>query len=538
VSLNASTLDPTRPPPRTWPRPGFVVILLLAVLLVASFSVFLVDAVNAAIHNRVFIGADGQWANDQLQYLAWATDAGHHGLIANLYAFDLGGRVFLHPLWLLTGLLHVHIGVSYTLLMAVWKLVAVLALFAVVRAYAHSILGANGRAVAVAMLVALFMVSPAYLIANRLNLGGSGLINLETFSVYWITGYFPIALAVAAMIWFLLQVPALLDAAASPRSHRQRMLIASGAGVAASWLHPWQGMVVIVIVAGLVLWERPSWARHRRLLVPVTATAAPLVYYWLLPRIDSGWSQSQSTTAGNWGHYGLEAILITLIPVVILTLPGYAGRARSPGERMLRLWPIAIVVVYILAPSDKFHALGGYSVAAALLIVKGWPWTRARLQTWPTSRASALAVAGVCVAVGLAPVAVAKRVTSFDVGNQHDAEILRADARALDRIAVARGSGGVLTTGQLGAWVPAITDRATWTGHPTWTPAYYVRAQRANALFTGRLDRAPALERAFVRSTGARFVVEPCGSGAQLRPALAPAGFTVTSIGCATLYSR
>jgi hypothetical protein len=274
VSSGTLTMDRTRP------RPGIAELSILAVFVAASFSVFLVDAGNAAIHNRVFIGADGQWANDQLQYLAWATDAGHHGLIANLYAFDLGGHVFLHPVWLLTGLLRVRVGISYTLLLALWKLAAVLALFTVVRAYARSLLGGNARAVAVAMVIALFMVSPAYLIANRLNLGGSGLINLETFSVYWINGYFPIALAVAAMIWFLLQAPSLLDDAASPRSDRRRMLVTGAAGLAASWLHPWQGMVLIVIVAGLILWERPAWTRHRRLLVPLLATAAPLVYYW------------------------------------------------------------------------------------------------------------------------------------------------------------------------------------------------------------------------------------------------------------------
>jgi hypothetical protein len=512
---------------------------ILAVLIVASFGVFFVDAVSAGIHNRVFIGADGQWANDQLQYLAWATDAGHHGLIANLYAFHLGDHVFLHPVWLLTGLLHVDPGLSYSLLMALWKLVALLALFAVLRSYARSILGTGTRAVAVAMLIALFMVSPSYLIVNRLNLGGSGLINLETFAVYWINGYFPIALAVAAMIGFLLQVPALVAVdGSSERSRRHPMLIACAAGLAASWLHPWQGMTLIAIVAGLVLWERPSWRRHGRLLAPVMATAAPLVYYAVLPRVDSGWAQSQDTTASNWGSYGLAAIVITLLPIVILTLPGYAMRAQSTAERMLKLWPIAIVAVYILAPSDKFHAIGGYSVPAALLMVRGWPWLREHLQRWPGSRASTLAVAGIVVAVVVAPVAVAKRAIGFNTGNQRDAQIPRDDARALGRIAASPLTGGVLTTGQIGAWVPAITDRPTWTGHPTWTPGFNARNRRVATLFGGALDGHPGLESRFVLSTGAAFVLEPCGWHASLGRALLPAGFTATGIGCATLYWR
>ena len=67
---------------------------IVAVFAVASFALFGLNAVDAAANNRVFLGAAGASAQDSMQYLAWATDAAHHGLIANLYGFNNGGHVF------------------------------------------------------------------------------------------------------------------------------------------------------------------------------------------------------------------------------------------------------------------------------------------------------------------------------------------------------------------------------------------------------------------------------------------------------------
>src|ERR1700752_2626485 len=91
---------PQRPPPRLSRAELAVLISFLA----ASFSAFALFAIHAATTGRVFLGADGIWSSDQMQYLAWATDAAHHGLIADLYALGVpAGHVFLHPLWLRTG---------------------------------------------------------------------------------------------------------------------------------------------------------------------------------------------------------------------------------------------------------------------------------------------------------------------------------------------------------------------------------------------------------------------------------------------------
>jgi hypothetical protein len=539
VSSEAVSLDRLGVRVRVWARAESAERALFVVFAVASFAVFFLHAVHAAVDNRVFIGADGTVARDQLQYLAWATDAGNHGLIANLYAFHLGSHVFLHPIWLLSGLAHVQLGLSYSLLVAVWKAATLVGLFVAVRAYARSLLGPDRGSIVIAILLALFMCSPLYVLVNMLKIGGSRIVNLETLSVSWIAGYWEIALAVAAMIVFLLEVDALLsEPDGRGVGRRRRTLIACAAGLAAAWLHPWQGATLLVILAALVAWERPSWRRHRRLLPLVLATAAPLVYYFVLPRVDAGWTQAQHFTAGIWNLAGDKAIVIALLPVALFALPGYAGRAETVRERLLRLWPIAGAVVFLAVRQDPFHALGGLSVPAALLIVRGWPWIRQQLAHGRPGRARWLAGAGVAVAVAGALIVIGRRATTFTTGSQSVAEIQRDDARALDRIAASSLAGGVLTRGYLGSWVPVVTDHATWTGHSTWTPSYYERNDRVSALFDGSFDGTPERERSFVQSTGARFVLEPCGSRARLDAALLPAGFGAARIGCATLYTR
>ncbi len=488
---------------------------VLAVFTAASFAVFAVGAVDAALHNRVFLGADGSYAPDQLQYLAWSADAAHHGLSANLYAIGVGGHAFLHPVWLLTGLLHVDLRLSYPALLIVWKLVATAALFASVRAYARSLLDGNG--VTVAIVLALFMATPAYLLAHSSS--GTGLLSVETFAVYWLAGYFPIALAVAAMVVFALAVAS------------GRTVTACAAGLAASWLHPWQGAELLVIAAGLVIWERRG---SRRLLAPVAATAAPLVYYAVLARADAGWKLAERASAAPFTSPGPLPILLALVVPALLMLPAYATAASTPAERILRLWPAAVAIVYVVSPAGAYHALGGLSIPASVLIVKGWPWLRGRLDRW----ARRVAFAAVCLAVIAAPVAVIRRLAGLRSGGQADAQIARDDALALDWIARSRTSGGVLSTASLGAWVPAITDHATWVGHPIWSPDYPLRAAQAALLLSGGADRNPAAVRAFVTSTRAVFVLEPCGRTAQLGPALGAAGWTAVRIGCATVYER
>ena len=57
------------------------------------------------------IGADGVLGADQLQYLAWARDAGAHGLASDLFSLAPSGHVYLEPIFTIVGGLH-RIGLS------------------------------------------------------------------------------------------------------------------------------------------------------------------------------------------------------------------------------------------------------------------------------------------------------------------------------------------------------------------------------------------------------------------------------------------
>jgi hypothetical protein len=521
---------------RTRLEPWLAQYVLFGALIVACFSVFVLDAVDAVANNRVFIGTDGTWAYDQLQYLGWTTDAAHHGLIANLFAFHLGSHVFLHPLWVIVGVLHVSVGLSYPLLIAFWQGVALVALFFAVRAYARSLLGSDGWRVTIGVLLAMFMLPASFLIANKLGFQGAKEVNFETLSVGWVSDDFQLALAVAAMIVFLMQIRTLLSGPRNAPSRRPAWL-AAGAGVAASWLHPWQGIMLLLILVMLVIWERPSLDRHKRLLVPALLTALPVAYYALLPTLDAGWAQSKQATAYSWTTY-VPALLVTLGPIVLMMAPGYARPSDDAGDRMLKLWPLASLILFLTSPSDAMHAFGGVAVPTALLMVRGWPRVQRALPNRLRSAAGWLALSAIAFSVLAAPISVVHHLTQYRAGDQSFAEIARDDARALDWISSRPRPAYVLSGPKLGAWVPAVTDDYTWIGHPVWTPSYGQRYRLVTALFNGSMDGAPGRERAFVLSTGATIVLQPCGWHAQLARALTPAGFTARAFGCATLYSR
>jgi hypothetical protein len=531
----------SRPRPRVnlRTRLSYPELAVLVLFLAASFSAFTLFAVHAAVSDRVFLGADGIWSSDQMQYLSWATDAAHDGLIADLYALGVPvGHVFLHPLWLLIGLLHVDGGLSYPLLMAAWKLIAAVALFAAIRAFAQPITGGDGRALAAVLVIALFMVSPAGPLLGHAHASNAASINdvnlsLETFAIYWMLGYFPIALAVALALVYLIELERVLD---SGMRQRRAIAFASAAGLGAAWIHPWQGMVMLTITALLLLWERPSVAVMRRLLAPVIATTAPLVYYFILPKVDPGWALAGIATGGAIPVLTAPPQLVAVLPLLLPILPGYLGRSGSTRERILRIWPVAIAIVFVVSPGDKVHAIAGYSVPAALLMLHGWRQVRPRLAALGPRLPLYLAFVGILVACAAAPSTLARNllVGSTDDGTQDRGEISRSDANALGFVASLKVPGGVLTDYQVGAWVPAVTDRPTWLGHPVWSPRWGYRFPQTLLLF-GR-KTTPAQRLRVVRLSGARIVLQTCASHGDFDATLIPAGFSVRQFGCAKVF--
>ena len=518
--------------------------VLVALFAVASFALFGLNVIDAAANNRVYLGAAGA-AKDSMQYLAWATDAAHHGLIANLYGFNNGGHVFFHPIWLVTGLLHVDAGVSYVLLLGLWQAAALSLLVIVLRRYAQLVLGNDGRARAIALTLALFLVSPFFLFVINLNLTINGQwtwrLTGESYAIQWISGDFLIGLTVTAMIGYLMALERLMGArdrtTLGAELLRPAGFAAAAFGATAALLHPWQGAELAIMTVGVAIWDRRLQSRRNvRLLLPLAGIALPLLYYLVLPKIDPGWA---TANRGSGPHRGIPLLgwLTTFGPVVLASIPGWRTRAISDCQRLLRLWPIAVAITFVAAPTGKFHAFAGVSVPLALLAVQGWRRVleERRLGGRNLQVLRLLVAAGLVVLVFGAVPATTRLLSNYRLGAQLD----RPEADALDYLA-SQPRGGVLSTANVGIWVPALTDDSTYVGHYVWSPQWGRRANYVKRLFRyrGKPPLSPTATLALIEQPGARYVLEPCGAREKLWPLLEPQGYSRHVFGCATIYSR
>jgi hypothetical protein len=501
-------------------RGFYAVGAVVALWLVVPFIVLFV-AVGS--HGRAFTGAAFYDAVDQLQYMAWIRDAGQHGLVSNLFDIRPDPHLFLHPVFGLAGLLW-KLGASIQLAFLVWEPLFAAAILVGFAVYVRRMI-ASPRAQVAALFLALFMLTPVTPLFAWLHLGsaadqfGALVMGLETFPGGYLSGAGAIAIGLLGP--FLLGVERILVPAA--RRADRGLCWYSGwtaaAGIGVAWLHPWQGLTLLVILAGLVLWERHRAVAVRRLGPIALATAAPLVYYFALSHTDSAWHGVSQPN--NFPHFGIW-FYATMLPIAALALPGVRRERLDTAGRLLLLWPLAATVVYIsLSSSWIYHSFAGVSLPLAILIVNG----RRRLGVRTVLGA---------LGVGLLtlPGIVFYLQKLHDEAAQHF--LARDEASALRYLATAPGAGGVLAREPLGSAVPAFTGRQTWVGHPTWTPNAAVRASQADALFAGRLD--PAAAAALVRQSGARFVLADCRTRADVAALLGPTLASATRFGCAVVY--
>src|SRR6202042_3178857 len=83
-------------------------VLLVGLVCWGLFPVVLLLIHAANTHTRLtgadgLIGADGELGGDQLQYLAWIRDASAHGLAGDLFRLTEIRRVYLQPLFTISG---------------------------------------------------------------------------------------------------------------------------------------------------------------------------------------------------------------------------------------------------------------------------------------------------------------------------------------------------------------------------------------------------------------------------------------------------
>jgi hypothetical protein len=499
---------------------GLSALVLLAAALV-GFGPLVWLLLYASRHGLVFAGAESPFAADQYQYMTWIREFGHGPLAANPLDVVPQNHVFLHPMFLVSGLLW-RIGVSMPVAYLLWKPVALVVLFLGARAYIWRFVSDRADRFW-ALAIALLFAAPAAALADWASLGSGvvradfAVVAAESMPAAQLWGYFPTALAIGLMALFLVRVERL--------DSRRDVALASVFGALAAWLHPWQGEVLLItLVAGVALDWRSLRGRLLRLAIPAAAVLAPLVYYLVLSRVDDSWHLAQTVNATT-GRLPWWTIALGLAP---LALPALAG-VRWPvglGERMLLILPMAAAAVYLLfSPSFPQHALEGLTLPLAVLAVRGVR-RLPRRAAWAAALTALLVVPGTIYLVSWWHDTAAPNIqANWLVPGENDA------LRFLDHDPA---PGAVLPVARLGALVPQATGRETWLGHYSWTRDYGARAKASEALFSGTLPPAAAV--ALARSSGATFLLRDCRHPAAALDRLRPAVLPVRQFGCAGVY--
>ncbi len=132
-------------------------------------------------------------------------------LAANDFSLGSGGHVFLHPMFLISGLLW-RAGVGIAISYLVWLPVAVAVLFIGFRQYTRRMLR-PGLGQTAALVLAVFFVTPADPLAGWTT-GSNGLSVLagELSPAGELWGYLPLAIAIGLMPLFAMALEQAIDA--------------------------------------------------------------------------------------------------------------------------------------------------------------------------------------------------------------------------------------------------------------------------------------------------------------------------------------
>ncbi len=481
------------------------------------------------------IGADGVLGADQLQYLAWARDAGSHGLASDLFSFAPSAHVYLEPLFTITGLLW-KLGLSLPLAYLIWRPVAVVVMVLASVAWAQRAFPDQFGPRAATAALSLFLYTPLVALFSWTGLGSDPLrfqlylLGDELLGAGKLWGYVPSAIGLALVPVAVLSAERALDPyrgtqpghrALRRHLNRRALLIAALAALLAAWLHPWQGITLVLIFVGLGVWQRQQGGIG--LIIPALGAALPLAYYYVLGHTDPAWQLA--------AHYemiprlGPLALLLGFGPLALVAAVGLRAPGDSVFEQSLLLWIVAAFTTYFVNDAFAPHALQGLGFPLVVLAVRGW--RRLRIP----AVLGVLAVL-VCTVPGLAYEG--RKFVRAARSHAVQYYLPAGDERALQWIAGRAPAGGVLTPAPFAVAVPSQTGRNVWVGHGYWSRDYFKRKAEVNALFRGHEARAAA--RDFVTATGARLLLADCAHHHDLIQELGPLLAATHRFGCARVY--
>jgi hypothetical protein len=543
------------------PRVDLFDLAALAAFGAVSVWVLGLDLWQVVVHGHVWTGTDGEFLADQMQYLAWIQDASHHVLASDLFVIHRTPADYFQPLIAISGGFTA-LGIPAYLVLLLWKPVAVLCAFFVIREYVRRFLTGLWERRAALVLGVFF--------------GSWGVLG-DVWLPFWSWGYPFGLIAIAALAGAIL----LYDRARADN----RFTWAPGLlGALASSLHPWQGEVwiLIVIAAEALLWGqsrrrlpavaiRPAAAEPAVVgasllardagepaapdaleegatpnpatasspvsltlpIVTVIATGVPLAYLAILGRVDLSWRLAR---VASHHSFPLASILLALAPLLVGAAFTYRGRPRGFLSAATRLWPLAALAVYVVSATSlsatPLHAFAGITIPLGVLAVEGVQ--RAGWRRLPGRRVlGALAVAALTIPAAVYEMRIVPQYTAPALRN---ANFISHDmSRALAYLKADPEPGGVLTRAYLGVIVPAETDRNTYVGGCQWSTPHCARRVIGSSSLFGATMRPPAA-RAFVLGTAARFVLSGCNWSGDLATVLAPIIQSVRHFGCATVY--
>jgi hypothetical protein len=485
--------------------------IVLALFVGVSLWIVALDLWQVVASGRLWTGTDGVGAQDQLQYLAWIRDASRHILVSNLFVLRHTSADFFQPLIAISGGA-VALGMSPSLVLFLWKPVAVGSVFLATRAYVGHVLEARVARNA-ALILALF--------------GGWIRMPADAWLPFWSWGYPFGLIALAAMLGTLLGYE-------RDRASDRLGWVAPVLGAATSWLHPWQGEILILVLLAAEVLAGARWTGRRlaRLLLTLSAAAAPLMYFGILGRVDISWRLGQQIFQTTYPASDL------VLAAGVLTLPSVLAYRMLPrGFVTLTtiVWPAAALCVFMVSQTsvgtDPLHAFLGITIPLGVLLVACVHGGLAQL-----SRLRRLI--GVLAVVMLTVPVVAYELEAARTRNPQFGGatfVQPGEQQALAFLARDREQGGVLTAYALGTLVPADTGRRTFLGDFYWSEPDFAQHQAlAGELFSSRMS--PQGARAFVLRTGARFVLADCQSRGDLSGSLAPIVSSVHRFGCARVY--
>lgn len=525
-------------------RPEGLTLLALAAWTAAPLVLQLVSVVR---HGGSFTGVQTTYAPDAFQYLSWIRDSGSHLLIGD--NFQLVGPshgVFLQPMLVLSGLLW-RLGLSLPLAYVLpWAPAGVLLTFFAFRAYVRRHIPQPSQAVA-ALVLALFFYSPIAVLSIHTGhwWGGISQLPVDITSSFALWGYFARAISVALVALMMLGLERVI--APSPpvtvRRGRRTLILLAAAGVAISWLHPWQGLEVLIVMAGLTAWSRPGRASLAALAVIAVALILPVIYYGALYHYAVFWHESEQQASAAAFTFSPLTMAFGLMPLGLLALLGIRRRLpTAPHRRILLLWMAAILVVYYALPNKD--SLDGLALPLSILAVEGARVLRPgrrwregglnRLNRLQPYTVAALFVIAVCTVPGVIS------ELNFFHKNEYNATYGQLfssdDFQAMSYLEHAPQSGGVLAPLYIASAVPAYTGRNTYTGDFPWTPNFGDTAGLDGQLFAGSIPARRAQD--FVSGIHARFLFVDCRDSATQLPGLvAPLIVSAERFGCASVYA-